>query len=193
MFKFCQGVFLSTLAFATLPTPQIFAQSISADFSTGTIVDRQSNVYQIGGGIQSGDNIFHSFTQLGLGPQEVANFLSQPGINNILSRVTGGDVSVIEGLIRVSGSDANLFIMNPAGIVFGPNAQLDLMGTFTATTADAIAFRGGWFHAVGANDYQSLLDSPTGFIFSEGQPGGIVNEGDLSAANLNLIGGTVIN
>ncbi len=175
-------------------SPLVSAQSIIREAnSTGTIVNQQGDIYQIEGGTQAGSNLFHSFTQLGLQQNEIVNFLSQPHINNILGRVTGGNISVIEGLIQVSGSNANLFLMNPAGIIFGSNARLDVPGSFTATTANAIGFEGGWFQSLGENEYQSLIGSPTSFAFGNGQTGGIVNQGDLTAANLSLIGGTVIN
>ena len=191
--RFNQGVcFFACLAINFFPSPVHSQSIISEPNSTGTIVNQQGNLINISGGTQAGGNLFHSFIKLGLQPQEIANFLSQPGISNILGRVTGGDVSVIEGLIRVIGGDANLFLMNPAGIVFGANSRLDVPGSFTATTANAIGFDDGWFHAFGDNEYDNLTGSPKRFAFSGDKPGVIVNHGDLSAANLNLIGGTVV-
>ncbi|MGB3691841.1 MAG: DUF4347 domain-containing protein, partial [Spirulinaceae cyanobacterium] len=192
--KLNQSAALTALIIVGLYSPLVSAQSIIREAnSTGTIVNQQGDIYQIEGGTQAGSNLFHSFTQLGLQQNEIVNFLSQPHINNILGRVTGGNISVIEGLIQVSGSNANLFLMNPAGIIFGSNARLDVPGSFTATTANAIGFEGGWFQSLGENEYQSLIGSPTSFAFGNGQTGGIVNQGDLTAANLSLIGGTVIN
>nr|RNJ67960.1 MAG: filamentous hemagglutinin N-terminal domain-containing protein [Leptolyngbya sp. IPPAS B-1204] len=95
---------------------------------TGTVVNRQGNRIDISGGTRSRDNanLFHSFEQFGLSREQIANFLSRPDIRNILGRVVGGDASVINGLIRVTGGNSNLYLMNPAGIVFGPNARLDV-------------------------------------------------------------------
>ncbi len=68
-------------------------------------------------------------------------------IKNILARVTGGDASLINGLIQVSGGNSNLFLMNPAGIVFGANASLNVPAAFTATTATGIGIDSNWFVA----------------------------------------------
>ncbi len=173
-----------------------FAQSITpSPDGTGTIIEYQGQTYQIEGGTQAGTNLFHSFQQFGLSAGEVAQFLSQPEIVNILGRVTGGDPSVINGLLEVSGSQANLYLMNPAGIIFGPGARLDVPGSFTATTGDRLGFSGGWFNATGPNDYAALTGDPQLFSFLD-QGGVILNQGDLSVnpgASLNLIGGQVLN
>ncbi|MDZ7966358.1 MAG: filamentous hemagglutinin N-terminal domain-containing protein, partial [Nostoc sp. DedSLP03] len=174
------------------------AQSILPDTDgTGTIITPNSNRLDIGGGQLSRDgaNLFHSFIQLNLSQGEIANFLSNPQIQNILGRITGGDVSVINGLLQVSGGNSNLFLMNPVGFVFGTNASLNLPGSFTATTANSIGFGSNWFNATGLNDYSSLVSNPGTFAFTMSQPGGIINAGDLSVTqgqNLTLIGGTVI-
>ncbi|WP_322745265.1 filamentous hemagglutinin N-terminal domain-containing protein [Coleofasciculus sp. LEGE 07081] len=106
------------------------------------------------------------------------------------------DASLINGLIQVTGGNSNLYLMNPAGIVFGENASLNVPAAFTATTANGISFEGGWFYAVGDNNYQALVGSPNGFAFTMNEPGGIINAGDLAVSegqNLTLLGGTVIN
>ena len=174
------------------------AQPIQADDSTQTQVTPNGNQFDIDGGIRSGDNIFHSFQEFGLDQDQIANFLSQPDIQNILSRVTGDNASVINGLIQVTGGNPNLFLMNPAGIIFGANAQLDVPASFTATTATSIGFGDdNWFNAFGDNDYSTLVGTPTAFAFGTSEtPGLIFNEGKLEVAagnNLTLIGGTVIN
>ena len=174
------------------------AQSIlpAAD-GTATLVTPNGQRYDITGGTLSGDgaNLFHSFEQFGLSSGEMANFLAQPGILNILGRVVGGNASIIDGLIQVSGGNANLYLMNPAGIVFGPNASLNLPAAFTATTADSIGFGSHSFNALGANNYQTLTGTPNTFTFLSPQPGAIVNAGHLSVndGDLSLLGGTMIN
>ncbi len=152
--------------------------------------------YDITGGTPSRDgaNVFHSFTQFGLNSGETANFISNPTIKNILGRVVGGDASLINGLIQVSGGNSNLLLMNPAGIIFGTNARLDVSGSFLATTASGIGFDSGWFNGTGANDYSALVGAPNAFAFGA-QPGSIVNAGNLAVGtgqNLTLLGGTVI-
>jgi filamentous hemagglutinin family protein len=177
----------------------VFAQSITpAVDGTGTVVNRNGDRINIQGGTLSEDeaNLFHSFEQFGLSAGEVANFLSDPQTRNILGRVIGGDASIIDGLIRVTGSNANLYLMNPAGILFGSNARLDVPASFLATTADGISLGDYWFSAVGTNNYSMLVGDPNAFAFTSSQPGPILNAGNLSLTeghDLTLLGGTVIN
>ena len=135
--------------------------------------------------------------QFGLNTGQIANFLSNPQIQNILGRVVGGTPSVINGLIQVSGGNSNLYLMNPAGMIFGTNAQLDVPAAFTATTATSIGFsNGNWFQALGSNDYQNLVGTPSQFTFNSPQPAAIVNEGKLTVAQgqtFNLLANTLIN
>jgi filamentous hemagglutinin family protein len=117
------------------------SQSITpAADGTSTIVTPNGQQFEISGGSLSSDraNLFHSFGQFGLSQGEIANFLSQPSIQNILARVRGGDASIINGLIQVTGGKSNLYLMNPAGIIFGASARLNVPASFTATTATGI-------------------------------------------------------
>jgi filamentous hemagglutinin family protein len=163
---------------------------------TNTNVNRTGNQFDITGGTRSRDgrNLFHSFKDFNLDAGQVANFVSNSKIQNILGRINGGNASVIDGLLKVSGGQSNLFLLNPSGIVFGKNATLDVPAAFTATTANGIQFGNGWFSATGTDDLQALNGAPVGFAFSGAQPGAIVNLGDLtvgSRQNLTLLGGTV--
>ncbi|HBE20105.1 MAG TPA: hypothetical protein DEG17_17550 [Cyanobacteria bacterium UBA11149] len=176
------------------------SQSITpAADGTNTVVTPDGKRFDISGGSFSGDgvNLFHSFQEFGLSAGEVANFLSNPQIQNILGRVVGGNPSLINGLIQVTGGNSNLYLMNPAGILFGHNASLNVPGDFMATTATAIGFDNNrWFNAVGSNNYQSFLGNPNQFAFDLAQSGIIVNSGNLVLApgsNLTLLGGSVIN
>jgi filamentous hemagglutinin family protein len=131
--------------------------------------------------------------------------LSNPGILNILGRVVGGEPSIINGLIQVIGGNSNLYLMNPAGIVFGAGASLNVPASFTATTATGIGFGsppftrgagGVWFNAIGTNNYQSLIGTPSTFAVDVARPGSIVNAGNLAVAegqSLTLLGGSVVN
>lgn len=187
---------LSVLAIAlTLLSKPANAQSITASLdATGTIVNLDGNTYNIEGGTQTGANLFHSFGELGLNADEIANFLSNPGVANILGRVTGGNPSVIAGLMRVSGGDSNLFLMNPAGWIFTKGARLDIPMSFDVTTADRMGFAGGFFNATGENDYAALAGSPTSLMFDRQTPSTILNAADLEVPNGNLwmVGGSVI-
>jgi filamentous hemagglutinin family protein len=159
----------------------------------GTQVNRDGNTFNIHGGTQAGRNLFHSFYQFGLNQGQIANFWSNPAIANILARVNGGSASYINGLIQVLGGRSNLFLMNPSGIVFGPNASLNVPAVFTATTADRILFPGGSFHAYGENNFANLAGDPIGFAFDRKDPAAIVNEANLTATSVSLVAGQVIN
>ena len=172
------------------------AQITSAPDGTNTGVNQAGNTLNITGGTQAGSNLFHSFQQFGLNAGQIANFLSNPAIANILGRVTGGEASIINGRIQVTGSNANLFLMNPAGIIFGANASLDVPGSFTATTANGIRLDGNWFNATGSNNYGTLTGTPNALGFTMPQPGAIINAANLAVSDgntLTLVGGTVIN
>ncbi|WP_446355967.1 CHAT domain-containing protein [Coleofasciculus sp. A1-SPW-01] len=188
------------LVAAFTPTPLVSQPITPAADGTETQVIPDGNHLDIQGGSVSADgaNLFHSFQQFGLDFDQIANFLANPQTRNILGRVIGGDASIINGLIQVTGgNNANLFLLNPAGIVFGADARLNVPADFTATTATSIGFGNtNWFNAFGNNDYQSLVGVPNQFAFDVSQPGSIVNAGHLAVAegqNLTLLGGTVIN
>jgi len=118
--------------------------AITPDATLGTTVLQAGNLYNINGGrVIGGVNQFHSFGQFSVGTGDIASFNGPAGIQNILSRVTGGNISQIDGTLRSTISGANLFLMNPNGILFGPNAQLDVSGSFHATTANYIGLQMG--------------------------------------------------
>lgn len=94
-------------------------------------------------GSRAGSNLFHSFGQFNLNNTESATFSGSTGINNVIGRVTGGQASNIDGTLRVSIPEANLYLLNPAGIIFGPNAKLNVPGSFHASTADILKFQDG--------------------------------------------------
>ncbi|MEG3863025.1 two-partner secretion domain-containing protein, partial [Microcoleus sp. herbarium12] len=177
-----------------------FAQAqtvVPAADGTGTAVTRSGNRYDINGGSLSGDgaNLFHSFGQFGLNEGQIANFLTNSAIQNILARIAGPNPSLINGLITVTGGNSNLFLINPAGIVFGPNASLNVPGAFTATTANGVGFGSNWFNAAGTNNFSALVGAPNAFYFGANQPGSIVNAGNLAVTpgqSLALVGGTVV-
>ncbi|MBD2489065.1 S-layer family protein [Aulosira sp. FACHB-615] len=101
-----------------------------------------SNNYSITDGTRVGNNLFHSFREFSLPTGSSASFDNATDIQNIFSRVTGGNVSNIDGAISANGS-ANLFLLNPAGIIFGKNASLSIGGSFVGTTAHSIKFADG--------------------------------------------------
>jgi filamentous hemagglutinin family protein len=164
---------------------------------TRTLAIPQGNQIDITGGTQAGANLFHSFQDFNLNSAQIANFLSNPQTQNILARINGGNPSFINGLLQVTGGNSNLFLINPAGIVFGANASLNIPASFTATTANQIGFGNSqYFSATGHNNYAVLTGNPNSFLFTTNQAGSIVNAGNLAVGygqNLSLIAGNTLN
>jgi filamentous hemagglutinin family protein len=153
---------------------------------------------RIDGGAIRGANLFHSFQEFNVGEGKGVYFANPEGIANILSRVTGGNPSHILGRLGVLGG-ANLFLLNPNGILFGSHASLDIQGSFVATTADGIQLgENGFFSATDPAQSRLLSVNPGVLFFNQvaTTPGAIVNRGDLavgkdltlSAGNLDLQG-----
>ncbi|TVQ57399.1 MAG: filamentous hemagglutinin N-terminal domain-containing protein, partial [Spirulina sp. DLM2.Bin59] len=169
---------------------------IPATDGTGTAVLQTGDHYQIEGGTAVSGNLFHSFQQFGLTAAEVATFLADPTTQNIFARVIGGDPSQINGLLTVLGGSPNFYLMNPAGIVFGADARLDVPGNFFATTATAMEFAHGTLFAYENNQYSDLVGNPLGFHFSSTDSGAVINSGNLAVKpgqQLGLTGRTVLN
>ncbi len=125
----------------------VFAQAIVPDRTLGSVVNNTSSNAVITGGRSAGSNLFHSFQTFSIPTGSTATFdlLNTPNVTTIFSRITGSDISHIDGLLRITSSSqpTSLFLMNPNGIVFGPNATLDVGGSFAGTTADRIQFKDG--------------------------------------------------
>ncbi|WP_335213810.1 S-layer family protein [Nostoc sp.] len=120
---------------------------VTSDGTTNTIVNQSGNNFTILNGIEKGNNLFHSFSNFSVPTGAWARFdlINTPNITTIFSRVTGGNVSNIDGLIQTlnTNNPVSLFLMNPAGIIFGKNAQLNIGGSFIGTTANSIKFADG--------------------------------------------------
>lgn len=120
-------------------------------------------------GKKVGGNLFHSFEKFNLQSGESATFTGPNSVDNILARVTGGKRSTIDGTVRSTIPGANLFLMNPSGVVFGPNASLDLQGSFAVTSSDYLSLKdGGRFNArdFGADSLTAAPVSAYGFLNS---------------------------
>ena len=175
----------SLLAFGGV-VPHGYAQvttAITPDATLGTAVSRTGNLYNINGGTITGANQFHSFTLFSVGTGDIASFNGPAGIQNIVSRVTGGVRSDIDGTLRSTIAGANLFLLNPAGILFGPNASLDIQGSFHATTADYIKLGAdGIFFADPAKPTVLSVAPPSAFGFLTSNPAPI----DVQAGVFNF-------
>ena len=164
---------LSTLG-CFFATNGISIAQVTPDNTLDTQVNRNGNVSEITGGSTQGNNLFHSFQDFSVPTGDAASFNNAVEIENIFSRVTGGNISNIDGLIRANG-DASLFLINPAGIIFGENARLDLGGSFYGSTADSILFEDGQFSASDLENPPLLtINAPIGLGFRD-EPGEIVN------------------
>ncbi len=144
---------------------------IEPDGTLGTEITRDVIIRdilsdRIDGGTVRGANLFHSFEVFNVLAGRGVYFSNPDGIANILSRVTGNDPSEILGRLGVLG-EANLFLINPNGIIFGPNASLDIQGSFFATTADAIRLGNtGLFSATEPATSNLLAVNPSAFLFN---------------------------
>lgn len=151
----------------------------------------------IEGGVQKGSNLYHSFLEFNVNNGQRVYFANPTGVDNILSRVTGTSPSNILGTLGVNGA-ANLFLLNPQGIIFGTNAQLDIQGSFLATTANSFVFPdGSKFSATNPQAPPLLTMSvPVGVQFGLQPTASITNQGHLvtgkdltlNAGNLDLQG-----
>lgn len=129
-------------------------------------------------GQQQGGNLFHSFSEFNVASTESATFSGHASVQNILSRVTSGTPSQIDGLLRSTITGANLFLINPSGVVFGPDAVLDITGSFAVTTADILhlADGGRYDAAVPANSVLTTA-APTAFGFLSDNPAHVAIDG----------------
>ena len=146
--------------------------------------------HRIDGGAIRGDNLFHSLHQLNVSAEQGVYFSNPPGIKNILSRVTGNEPSKILGRLGVLEGNANLFLINPNGIIFGPNASLDLRGSFIASTATSINFADGTQFSAKAPQSAALLtiSVPIGLQF-KATPGSILSQSQASPnTEINSLG-----
>ncbi|MTJ53524.1 filamentous hemagglutinin N-terminal domain-containing protein, partial [Anabaena sp. UHCC 0253] len=200
--QYCQlGLTTLFIIGGTITNQSAFAQ-LTPDNTLGTessIVNQiDLSKDRIEGGATRGTNLFHSFQEFNVDAGKSVYFANPTGIDNILTRVTGGNVSNILGKLGIEGT-ANLFLINPHGIIFGQNASLDISGSFTATTADSIKLgEDGLFSATNPQG-SNLLSVQPGALFKNAlitQQSEIKNEGNLevgqnltfNADNLSLSG-----
>ncbi|MBO3458641.1 filamentous hemagglutinin N-terminal domain-containing protein [Aetokthonos hydrillicola Thurmond2011] len=177
-------------SFENYALAQIKPDNTLSNNSTVTI---QGTTSLVEGGTRRGNNLFHSFTTFSVPGGNTVYFNNSPAIRNILTRVTGGFASEIDGVLRANGT-ANLFLLNPNGIVFGSNASLNIGGSFTASTADSFLFGDGTqFSATNPQTIPLLtVNVPIGLQFGY-KPGNIVVKGQGQSLGLNGAAGSFEN
>jgi filamentous hemagglutinin family protein len=171
---------------------------ITTDGSLGSHANLPGPDYLIGAdlGQQLGGNLFHSFQDFNLNSSESATFSGFNSVNNIISRVTGGNPSNIDGLIRSTIPNADMYFLNPYGIMFGPNARLDVQGSFHASTADYLWLgEGGRFDARNPSNSILTVAPIESFGFLTNSPAPLSVEGsqlEISDGKIfSLIGGNL--
>jgi filamentous hemagglutinin family protein len=143
---------------------------------TPNVLIQGGNADRIDGGATRGSNLFHSFSQFNVADGQRLYFANPIGVQTIFTRVTGNTLSNINGTLGVDGA-ANLFLLNPNGILFGQNARLDLSRSFVGTTANSIRFGDqGTFSATNPQIVPLLTIQPSALVFTQINPGKIVSE-----------------
>ena len=155
----------------SLPTPSVVVPQMEPDGSL---------LQQLEGGTTRGANLFHSFSTFNVPSGSTARFENEPAIVNIFTRITGGEISILDGRIQAGGM-ANVFFLNPRGVLFGPEARLDIDGSFIVSSAERIVFADGTQFAATSPGTEPLLtvSAPVGLGFGTA-PGTIVSNANVT-------------
>ena len=179
---------LSVLVLALHVTIYTINGQIVLDGTMGPTQSLQGPDFEIADdlGTTIGSNLFHSFSDFNVNVGETATFSGPDTISNVFSRVTGGNPSNIDGLLRSTIPGADMIFINPSGVLFGPNAQLDVAGSFTVSTADYIQLGdGGRFDATRLDATVLTAAPPEAFGFLTPNPGNLSIEGSTLVVQLD--------
>jgi len=172
------------------------ASTITSDGTMGTTINQAGNIYNINGGTIKGTNQFHSFGLFSVWTGDTASFNGPSWIANIIGRITGGQQSIIDGTLRSTITRANLYLLNPYGVLFGPNASLDVSGSFHVSTADYLRMTDGAKFYADLGKQSTLSTAPVAaFGFLSNTPAPIsIQESYLEVPEgktLSIIGGDI--
>ena len=172
--------------------------TITPDGTLGTTVTQSGTIHNITGGTRPGNgpNLFHSFDRFIVGTHDTASFSGPTGIVNILSRVTGGQQSVIDGQLQSTIPGANLYLLNPSGVMFGSHATLDVKGSFHVSTADVLRFVDGATFSAHLGERSTLTTAPpAAFGFLGPTPAAITVQGSFlevpEGKAVSVVGGEI--
>lgn len=184
------------LLVAAISTTHAGTVVLDGKFGTSGSISGPNFNITAGMGRTVGNNLFHSFSQFNLSAGDVATFSGPANIQNILARVTGGSASSIDGTIRSTIDGANFFLINPAGVIFGPNAAVDVTGSFAVSTANYLKLANGarFVAAIDADDSVLTTDPVVAFGFLNGAAGSISIQGTLQVPEgktLSVVGGDI--
>ncbi|WP_009631556.1 filamentous hemagglutinin N-terminal domain-containing protein [Synechocystis sp. PCC 7509] len=172
-------IFKYSILFYTLVPLSVAGQIVpDVTLPVSSSITNQDQSIIIEGGNKSGSNLFHSFEEFSVPTGSTVYFNNSLDVQNIFSRVTGSSISNIDGLIQANGT-ANLFLINPNGTIFGPNASLNIGGSFLASTASHIQFADGTQFSAKSSMATPLLtiSVPIGLGLSSGSNGEIKVQG----------------
>ncbi|MEO1621711.1 MAG: filamentous hemagglutinin N-terminal domain-containing protein, partial [Cyanobacteria bacterium J06632_3] len=194
--KLSASIFALSSLLWSAPKSAISQPILPAADSPETLVNTDGHTTYINGGIQVNQNLFHQFDTFNVESGHTADFVTTNSVQSVIGQVSGGGASYVDGTLQVSGSDADLYLINPAGVLFGPDARLNVGGSFTATTADNVGFGENWLSVGETTDYSDFQQAPTAYRFTADRPGAVVNQGELSVPDhegIHLVGGAVAN
>jgi len=186
------------LVLFTILTCYSLNAEITTDGSLGNRVNLTAPDYQITQnlGKKTGDNLFHSFETFNIFQGESATFSGDSNISNVISRVTGGESSTIDGVFRNTIPNSDTYFINPAGVLFGKNVRLDVQGSFHVSTADYLRLGDNekFYANLSENSVLSVV-SPNAFGFLSDFPQSISTQNSILSVpyskTLSLIGGNL--
>jgi len=191
------GKLLLASMIAVLPSATALAQ-IATDGTTGPRVSLSGGRIEVGAGLgtRAGGNLFHSFDTFNVNHGQTVTFTGPDTVRNVVGRVTGGRSSTIDGTLRSTVGQADVYLINPAGVTFGPNAVVDVPASLHVGTAHEVRFAdGARFSALDKSGSSFTTAPPEAFGFLDRPSGALrVDRSRLSVKPgraLSLFGGDV--